>query len=53
VLPFITDGGCSDDTMAIYKQTTPNIARIYLRVSAAEQDLQRQEAIVTEAKAPL
>jgi len=27
------------------------IARVYLRVSTAEQDLQRQEAIVTEAKA--
>jgi len=27
------------------------IARIYLRVSTAEQDLQRQEAIVTDAKA--
>jgi len=26
------------------------IARVYLRVSTAEQDLQRQEAIVTEAK---
>jgi len=28
-----------------------NIARVYLRVSTADQDLQRQEAIVTEAKA--
>jgi len=27
------------------------VARVYLRVSTAEQDLQRQEAIVTEAKA--
>jgi len=27
------------------------IARVYLRVSTSEQDLQRQEAIVTEAKA--
>jgi len=27
------------------------IARVYLRVSTAEQDLQRQEAIVSEAKA--
>jgi len=27
------------------------IARVYLRVSTVEQDLQRQEAIVTEAKA--
>jgi len=27
------------------------VARVYLRVSTAEQDLQRQEAIVTEVKA--
>jgi len=33
------------------RNTPPKIARVYLRVSTAEQDLQRQEAIVIEAKA--
>ena len=29
----------------------PKIARVYLRVSTDQQDLERQEAIVTNAKA--
>ena len=35
----------------IQKSTTPLIARVYLRVSTAGQDLQRQEAIVLQAQA--
>ena len=31
--------------------TAPKVARVYLRVSTDEQDLQRQEAITGQAKA--
>ena len=31
--------------------TAPKVARVYLRVSTDEQDLQRQEAITEQAKA--